>query len=97
VSVAGEEVGLPCNAAQLDKPLEIDHSEVGDMRIKVSPEAREGLLEFLRRADCEARADGDEGVIVEVPDAGEEQSRLEVELYLQAWRASNPDLKAHLL
>ena len=37
------------------------------MRIEVNPDAREELLEFLRRADCEARADGDEAVIVEVP------------------------------
>ena len=72
------------------------------MRIEVDPEAREGLLEFLRRADCDARADGEGAVIVEVPDAGDEQARLEVDLYLKAWQASHPDvganlLKAHLL
>ena len=41
------------------------------MRIEVNPDAREELLEFLRRADCEARADGDGAVVVEVPDAAE--------------------------
>ena len=67
------------------------------MRIEVDPESREELLEFLRRADCEARADGDGAVIVEVPDAGDDQARLEVDLYMKAWRASHPDVDAHLL
>ena len=68
------------------------------MRIQVHPEAQEELLEFLRRVNCEARADGDEAVIVEVPDAlGDDQARLEVDLYLKAWQASRPDVEAHLL
>ena len=67
------------------------------MRINVNPDAREELLAFLRRAECEARVDGDEAVIVEVPDAGEDQARLEVDLYLKAWQASHPDVEAHLL
>ena len=68
------------------------------MRIQVHPHAREDLLEFLRHVDCEARADGDGALIVEVPDAvGEEQARLEVDLYLKAWQASHPDVEANLL
>jgi hypothetical protein len=68
------------------------------MRIEVHPEAREELLEFLRRANCEARVEDDGSVIVEVPDAlGEEQARLEVDLYLKAWQASRPDVEAHLI
>lgn len=68
------------------------------MRIQVDPDAREELLEFLRRAHCEARADGDGAVLVEVPEAhGAEQARLEVDLYLKAWQASRPDVEAHLL
>jgi hypothetical protein len=70
------------------------------MRIQVDPEAREGLLEFLRRADCEARPEGDDAVVVEVPNAlGDEQARLEVDLYLKAWQAGHPDVgvEAHLL
>jgi hypothetical protein len=67
------------------------------MRIEVNPDAREELLEFLRRADCEARADGDGAVFVEVPDAADDQARLEVDLYLKAWQASRPDVEAHLL
>jgi len=69
----------------------------GTMRIEVDPDAQEELLEFLRRADCEARADGDGAVIVEVPDAADDQARLEVDLYLKAWEASHPDVEAHLL
>lgn len=68
------------------------------MRIQVDQEAREGLLDFLLRADCLARVDGDGTVLVEVPDAlGEEQARLEVDLYLKAWQASHPEVEAHLL
>jgi hypothetical protein len=72
------------------------------MRIKVRPEAREELLQFLRRADCEAEAEGDSTVVVTVPAAlGEEQARMEVDLYLKAWQASHPDeevdIEAHLL
>jgi hypothetical protein len=90
---------------ELDKRSKITHSELGrdmrrvgwgDMRIEVDPEAREELLEFLRRADCEARADGEGAVIVEVRDAGDAQARLEVDLYLKAWEASHPDVEAHL-
>jgi len=68
------------------------------MKIQVHPDAREELLEFLRRADCEARAEDDRTVVVEVPDAiGEHQARLEVDLYLKAWQAGHPDVEAHLL
>jgi hypothetical protein len=67
------------------------------MRIAVHPDAREELLEFLRRANCEAHVDADGAVIVEVPDAGDEQGRLEVDLYLKAWQASHPYAKAHFL
>jgi hypothetical protein len=67
------------------------------MRIEVHPGAREELLEFLRRVDCEARADGDGAVIVEVPGADDQQARLEVDLYLKAWEASHPDVDVHLL
>lgn len=52
----------------------------------------------MRRADCITRVDDDGSVIVEVPDAiGEEQARLEVELYIKAWQASHPDVEAHLI
>ena len=62
------------------------------------PDAREELLEFLRRVKCDANADGDDAVQVTVPDAiGEEQARLEIDLYLKAWQASHPDVEAHLL
>ena len=70
------------------------------MRIKVRPEAREELLQFLRRADCEAEAEDDSTVVVNVPAAlGEEHARMEVDLYLKAWQASHPgvDVEAHLL
>jgi hypothetical protein len=68
------------------------------MRIHVPPEAREEILQFLRRADCQAEVEDDFTLVVEVPDAlGEEQARMEVDLYLKAWQASHPDVEAHLL
>ena len=72
------------------------------MRIKVPPEAREELLRFLRQADCQAEAEDESTVVVTVPAAlGEEQARMEVDLYLKAWQASHPDVEvdveAHLL
>jgi hypothetical protein len=68
------------------------------LRIEVNPAAREELIEFLRRANCEVREDGEDALIVEVPGAlGDEQARLEVDLYLKAWQASHPDVDAHLL
>jgi hypothetical protein len=82
----------------VDKTYEIDHSETTAVRIQVPPEAREDLLEFLRRADCRAEADGDATVVVEVPAAhNDEQARMEVDLYLKAWQASHPEVDAHLL
>jgi hypothetical protein len=67
------------------------------LRIEVHPEAREELLEFLRRAECEVHVEDDGAIVVEVPNAlGEEQARLEVDLYLKAWQASRPDVEAHL-
>jgi hypothetical protein len=68
------------------------------MRIEVHPDAREELLEFLRRADCDVRADGEDALIVEIPGpVAEEQARLEIDLYLKAWQASHPDVETHLL
>lgn len=68
------------------------------MRIQVPPEAREDLLEFLRRANCQVVAEDEGTLLVEVPDAlGEEQARMEVDLYLKAWQASRPDIEAHFL
>jgi hypothetical protein len=68
------------------------------MKIQVPPEAREDLLQFLRRADCDVTVEGDDTVVVEVPAAlGEEQARMEVDLYLKAWQASQPEVDAHLL
>jgi hypothetical protein len=68
------------------------------MRIHVQPEAVDDLLEFLRRANCKAELAPDGSVVVEVPEAfGDEQERMELELYLKAWQVSHPDIEAHVL
>ena len=81
--VAGGVVGLSLHFGELDKlPFITQSEDRNGLRIQVHPDAREELLEFLRRVECEAHADGDGAVIVEVPDAlGDEQARLEIDLY----------------
>jgi hypothetical protein len=68
------------------------------MRIHVQPDAVEDLLAYLRRVNCKAEVGPDGIVVVEVPGAyGEEQARMELDLYLKAWQASRPDFEAHVL
>lgn len=68
------------------------------MKIQVDADLREELVEFLERADCTVQIEDDGTLIVTVPDAfGEDQARLEIDLYLKAWQASHPDVETHLL
>jgi hypothetical protein len=68
------------------------------MKIQVAAELREELVEFLERVDCTVRVEDDGTLVVTIPDAfGEDQARLEVDLYLKAWQASHPDVETHLL
>jgi hypothetical protein len=68
------------------------------MKIQVDADVREELVEFLERVDCTVRVEDDGALVVTVPDAvGEDQARLEVDLYLKAWQASHPDVETHLL
>jgi hypothetical protein len=68
------------------------------VRIQVPAAARDDLVRFLRRADCHAVAEDEATVVVEVPAAlGDEQARMEVDLYLKAWQAANPDVDAHIV
>jgi hypothetical protein len=68
------------------------------MRIQVPPDARDELLQFLRRANCDVEVEDDVTLVVHVPDAlGEEQARMEVDLYLKAWQASHPDVEGQSL
>jgi hypothetical protein len=68
------------------------------MRIHVQPEAVDDLLAFLRRANCKAEVAPDGSVVVQVPEAfGDEQERMELELYLKAWQVSHPDIESHVL
>jgi hypothetical protein len=68
------------------------------MKIQVDADVREELVEFLERVDCTVQIEEDGTLVVTVPDAfGEDQARLEVDLYLKAWQASHPDVETHLL
>ncbi len=68
------------------------------MKIRLShPALAHDLREFLRRAECDAREEGEGMLTVYVPDAyGDEQARLELDLYLKAWQASHPDVEVDL-
>jgi len=68
------------------------------MKIQVDADVRVELVEFLERVNCEVEVEDDGTLVVTVPDAiGEDQARLEVDLYLKAWQASHPDVETHLL
>lgn len=69
------------------------------MKVNVTkPELVDDLLAFLRRADCVASLAEDGSIEVEVPKAyGDEQARMEIDLYLKAWQAAHSDVEAHLL
>jgi len=68
------------------------------MRIHVQPEAVDDLLVFLRQANCKAEVAPDGSVVIEVPEAlGDEQERMELELYLKAWQVNHPDFESHVL
>ena len=68
------------------------------MRVRIEPAAVDDLLGFLRRAECRAERVDAETLEVEVPAShGEEQARMEVDLYLKAWQAAHPDVEAELL
>jgi hypothetical protein len=67
------------------------------MKIQVDADVREELVEFLERVDCTVRIEEDGTLVVTVPDAiGDDQARLEVDLYLKAWQAGHPDVETHL-
>jgi hypothetical protein len=69
------------------------------MKIEVSnPALVDELLVFLRGAGCTATLEKDGSIAVDVPEAhGEEQARLELDLYLKAWQAAHGDVEARLL
>lgn len=55
------------------------------------PELMPDLLAFLRRVHCVASQTGPETVEVSLPEAlDDEQARMEIDLYLWAWRLINP-------
>lgn len=68
------------------------------MRVRLShPGLTADLLDFLGRAECAAVPVARDAIEVEVPRAPDgRQARREVELYLQAWQAMNPEASARI-
>lgn len=65
------------------------------MQVEISDPALAGdLVAFLRRASCEAELE-DGGILsVSVPSVPVDAARLEVDAYLQAWKALHPGVGA---
>jgi hypothetical protein len=56
-----------------------------------NPELLPEFLAFLRRAHCAAEQVGPDALVASVPEAADErQARLEIDLYLRAWRILHP-------
>jgi hypothetical protein len=65
------------------------------MRVDLSdPRLTEDLLAFLRRAECEAEANGGGTIAVTMSESvPEEAARLELEAYLKAWQTLHPGVR----
>lgn len=66
------------------------------MIVEISdPSRADDLVRFLLAARCEAEKDGGAKITVAVPRASSElAARRELELYLRAWQARNPGVRA---
>lgn len=64
------------------------------MRLSINNRAHlRSLTEHLQRAECEVRALDDSTLEVALPQAGSpDVARLELDLYLQVWRVTHPDV-----
>jgi hypothetical protein len=59
------------------------------------PAAGDELVAFLQAARCEAEQAGPRRITVSLPDApGEQAAQRKLELYLAAWRARHPGMRA---
>jgi hypothetical protein len=65
------------------------------VQVEISdPALANDLVEFLRRACCEAELTDGGTLSVSVPAVPDDVARLEVDAYLQAWQALHPDVSA---
>jgi hypothetical protein len=64
------------------------------MRLLISnPAHTRSLVDHLRRAECEVREVDEATLEVALPRAGSSDvARLELDLYLQVWRVTHPDV-----
>ena len=69
------------------------------MRVRLSdPELLPDLLDYLRAAECVVEEVGPDELNVIVPRApSDEQARREVDIYLRAWQAMNPNARAAII
>lgn len=69
------------------------------MRVRVTdPSLLGDLQRYLRAAECVVEQSSDDTLDVYIPRApSAEQARREVEIYLQAWQAMNPEAHAGIV
>jgi hypothetical protein len=69
------------------------------MRVRLSdPALRPDLLVYLRSAECVVEEIGPDELNVLVPRApSDDQARREVDIYVRAWQAMNPNARAEII
>ncbi len=69
------------------------------MRVRVSNQSRlQDLIRYLREGGCIAEQAGADILDVFMPSVpNQQQARLQLDIYLTAWRIRNPGLDAQLL
>jgi len=66
-----------------------------DIELRVSDrQATASLLDFFQRRDMPVRLQGEDGLVVQLPEELQErQARHEIELLLRVWQLMNPDVR----
>jgi len=66
-----------------------------DIELRVSDrQATASLLDFFQRREMTVRVQGEDGLVVHLPEElKERQGRQEIELLLRVWQLMNPDVR----
>jgi hypothetical protein len=81
---------------QRDAVITSHRSNVGPVRVRISePGLLDDLSDALRRASCQVRRWGEDGIEIGSPSPilTADQARQEIGLYLVLWRAKHPNVR----
>lgn len=89
----------PVRAQGYGQQVSIQALSAAIMRVRLSdPDLLSDLLDYLRAAECVAEEIGPDELNVIVPRApSDEQAHREVDIYLRAWQAMNPNVRAAII